>query len=191
MEDSEIIRKVLAGHQELYSDLVRRYQEPLIYFLRRILSSDEDVFDCAQDAFLAAYRNLNRYSEAHPFRSWLYAIARNKALDLLRKRRKEVSLTLDENLVDLSPKPEEVYLEKEQAAMLNEVLHKLPNHYAQTLYLRYHQELSYEEIAHVLQVPISRVKMYLYRGKEKLRQYLERRDIHERDGQRAVDSTVY
>lgn len=191
MEDSEIIRKVLAGHHELYSDLVQRYQEPLIHFLRRILYSDEDVFDCAQDAFLAVYRNLNRYSEVHPFRSWLYAIARNKALDLLRKRRKEVAVTIDENLVDLSPKPEELFLEKEQAQMLNQVLHEIPKHYAQTLYLRYHQDLSYEEIAIVLQVPISRVKTYLYRGKEKLRQCLDRRNTHESDRQRAVDSTVY
>ena len=63
MEDTEIIRQVLAGHHEKFADLVDRYQAPLIHFLRRILGSDEEVFDCAQDAFLAAYRNLSRYSE--------------------------------------------------------------------------------------------------------------------------------
>ena len=189
MEDAEVIRQVLAGHHEQYADLVQRYQEPLIHFLGRTLGSEEDVFDCAQDAFLAAYRNLNRYSEEHPFRAWLYAIARNKALDLLRKRRREVSLTLDENLVDHQPRPEEVWLAKEQASMLSEVLNELPEHYTQALYLRYHQELSYAEIALVLQVPVSRVKTYLHRGKEKLRQNLERRNIHDGDGER-VDSTI-
>lgn len=190
MEDAEIIRQVLAGHHEQYADLVQRYQEPLIHFLRRMLGSEEDVFDCAQDAFLAAYRNLNRYSEEHPFRAWLYAIARNKALDLLRKRRREVSLILDENIVDHQPRPEEVWLSKEQASMLSGALSELPEHYAQTLYLRFHQELSYEEIALVLQVPVSRVKTYLHRGKEKLRQHLERRNIHDGDGERVVDSTI-
>ena len=190
MEDAEIIRQVLAGHHEQYADLVQRYQEPLIHFLRRTLGSEEDVFDCAQDAFLAAYRNLNRYSEEHPFRAWLYAIARNKALDLLRKRCREVAVNLDENLVDSQPRPEEVWLAKEQASMLSEVLNELPEHYAQTLYLRYHQELSYAEIALVLQVPVSRVKTYLHRGKEKLRQHLERRNIHDGDGERVMDSTI-
>lgn len=190
MEDTEIIRQVLAGHHEKFSGLVERYQVPLIHFLRRTLGSDEDVFDCAQEAFLAAYRNLSRYSEEHPFRAWLYTIARNKALDLVRKRRREVPLTRDENLVDHQPLPEEVWLAKEQASRLAEVLNELPEHYGQALYLRFRQELSYEEIALILEVPVSRVKTYLHRGKEKLRQHLERRDIHEGDGQGVVDSTV-
>jgi len=190
MDDTEVIRQVLAGHHEKFSDLVERYQTPLIHFLRRTLGSDEEVFDCAQDAFLAAYRNLSKYSEEHPFRAWLYTIARNKALDLLRKRRREVPLVLDENLVDHRPMPEEVWLEKEQASMLDDVLKELPEHYGQALYLRFRQELSYEEIALILEVPVSRVKTYLHRGKEKLRKHLERREIHERNGQSIVDSTV-
>lgn len=190
MEDAEIIRQVLAGHHEKFSVLVERYQTPLIHFLRRTLGTDEEVFDCAQDAFLAAYRNLGRYSEEHPFRAWLYTIARNKALDLLRKRRREVPLSLDENLIDHQPMPEEVLLAKEQASLLAEVLNGLPEHYRQALYLRFHQELSYEEIALVLDVPVSRVKTDLHRGKEKLRKHLERRDIYEGDGQGVVDSTV-
>ena len=190
MEDAEIIRQVLAGHHEKFAGLVERYQAPLIHFLQRTLGSDEDVFDCAQEAFLAAYRNLSRYSEEHPFRAWLYTIARNKALDLVRKRRREVPLTLDENLVDHQPMPEEVWLAKEQASMLAEVLNELPEHYGQALYLRFRQELSYQEIALILVVPVSRVKTYLHRGKEKLRQHLERRDIHEGDGQGVVDSIV-
>ena len=190
MEDAEIIRQVLAGHHERFAGLVERYQAPLIHFLRRTLGSDEDVFDCAQDAFLAAYRNLSRYSEEYPFRAWLYTIARNKALDLVRKRRREVPLILDDNIIDHQPLPEAVWLAKEQASMLTEVLNELPEHYGQALYLRFHQELSYEEIALVLDVPVSRVKTYLYRGKEKLRQRLERRAIHEGDGQGVVDTTV-
>jgi RNA polymerase sigma-70 factor, ECF subfamily len=190
MDDTEIIRQVLAGHHERFSDLVERYQTPLIHFLRRTLGSDEEVFDCAQDAFLAAYRNLSRYSEEHQFRAWLYTIARNKALDLLRKRRREVPIMLDENLVDHRPMPEEIWLAKEQASMLDEVLKELPEHYGQALYLRFRQELSYEEIAMILEVPVSRVKTYLHRGKEKLRKHLERREIHERNRQGIVDSTV-
>lgn len=191
MEDAEIIRQVLAGHNEKFAVLVERYQAPLIHFLRRTLGKDEDVFDCAQEAFLAAYRNLSRYSEEHPFRAWLYTIARNKAVDLLRKRLREVPLILDENLVDHQPLPEEVWLAKEQASMLAGVLKELPEYYAQALYLRYRQELTYEEIGMILEVPVSRVKTYLHRGKEKLRQHLERREmIHERDRTSVVDSTV-
>lgn len=190
MEDAEIIRQVLKGQHERYADLVQRYQEALIHFLRRILNSDEDAFDCAQEAFLAAYRNLHRYSDRYSFRAWLYAIARNKALDLLRKQRREVPLTLEETIVDRQPSPEEEWLAKERAALLTEVLQKLPQHYGQALYLRYQQELSYEEIALVLQVPVSRVKTYLHRGKEKLRQYLEKGDLHGEARRPIMDTTI-
>ncbi|MDQ7094146.1 RNA polymerase sigma factor [Desulfosporosinus sp. PR] len=190
MDDAEIIRQVLAGQHHRYADLVQRYQEPLIHFLRRILNSDEDILDCAQEAFVAVYRNLNRYSQDQPFRAWLYAIARNKAIDIVRKRQREITVVLDETLEDLRPRPEEIWFEKEQASYLAKILNELPAHYAQALFLRYHQDMSYTEIATVLQVPVSRVKTYLHRGKEKLRQELERRDIHERDGRRYLGSTI-
>ncbi len=181
MEDAEVIQRVLAGEHEHYACLVERYQEPLIHFLRNFFSSEDLVYDCAQEAFLAAYRNLWRYSADYTFRAWLYTIARNKAIDSLRKQRQGVTTVLDETLADGLPGPEEIWLGKEQAIWVRESLQGLPEHYRQCLYLRYHQELSYEEIATVLKIPISRVKTYLHRGKEKLRQELARRGIHERD----------
>lgn len=189
MEDAEIIQQVLSGKHEQYDLLVQRYQEPLIHFLRGILGAEDEVFDCAQEAFLAAYRNLWRYSPAHTFRAWIYAIARNKAIDLIRKRRKEAPLIIDEGIVDQQPGPEEVWLAKEQATNLREILEELPEHYRQALYLRYQQELSYDEISMVLNIPVSSVKTHLHRGKDKLRQIIERRETHERNG-RYVDPII-
>ncbi|MHB1651826.1 MAG: RNA polymerase sigma factor [Desulfitobacteriaceae bacterium] len=189
MEDAELIRQVLAGRNEQFSLLIQRYQEPLIQFLRRLLNTEDEALDCAQEAYLAAYRNLWRYSEAYTFRAWLYAIAKNKAMDRLRKRRKETVLDVDEAIADQEPGPEEVWLLKEEAEWLAKVLNELPEHYRQVLYLRYKQELNYEEIAHVLDVPVSRVKTYLHRGKEKLRQQIQRRGEYGKDGQ-LVDPTV-
>ncbi len=185
MEDAELIRQILAGRQEQYATLVERCQAPLIHFLRTFFTSEDLVFDCAQEAFLAAYRNLWRYSKEYTFRAWLYAIARNKAIDSLRKRRQEVVAELDDTLADGLPGPEQIWLAKEQALWVEEILQGLPEYYRQALYLRYHQELNYEEIAIILKVPIIRVKTYLHRGKEKLRQELARRGIHERDGESA------
>ncbi|MHB8124476.1 MAG: RNA polymerase sigma factor [Desulfitobacteriaceae bacterium] len=182
MDDAELIRQILAGRQEQYACLVERYQGPLIHFLRTFFTWEDQVFDCAQEVFLAAYKNLWRYSEEYTFRSWLYAIARNKAIDSLRKRRQEVT-TLDDTLADGLPGPEQIWLAKEHSLGVQEILQVLPEHYRQALYLRYHQDLSYEEIAAVLKVPISRVKTYLHRGKQRLRQELARRGIHERDGE--------
>jgi RNA polymerase sigma-70 factor (ECF subfamily) len=182
MEDAEIIQQVLSGKHEQYDLLVRRHQEPLIHFLRGILGGEDEVFDCAQEAFLAAYRNLWRYSAAYTFRSWLYAIARNKAIDLIRKRKKEVPLVLEEGIVDRQPGPEDAWLVKEQAMEVRGILEELPEHYRQALYLRYQQELSYDEISMVLNIPVSSVKTHLHRGKEKLRQVMERRKIHGRNG---------
>lgn len=182
MEDAELIQQVLMGKHEHYSLLVQRYQEPLIHFLRGILGTEDEVFDCAQEAFLAAYRNLWRYSSSHTFRAWLYAIARNKAIDLIRKKKREIPLSIDENLVDQQAGPEEAWLRKEQALDVQAILEELPEHYRQALYLRYQQELSYEEISTVLNVPVSSVKTHLHRGKERLRQIMERRKSHEGNG---------
>ncbi len=180
MEDAELIRQVLAGRHEQYALLVQRYQEPLIGFLRRFFGNEEEVFDCAQEAFLAAYRNLWRYSFEHSFRAWLYSIARNRAIDMLRKRKHEVPLEYEPE-VESSNSPEEEWIKKEKTFFIREVLEELPEHYRNALYLRYMQELSYEEIAQVLNVPVSSVKTYLHRGKEKLRQHMERRGIYERE----------
>lgn len=178
MDDKELIRQILSGRHDRYTFLVQRYQEPLIHFLRKMVGNDDDAFDCAQEAFLAAYRNLWRYSEEYSFRSWLYAIARNKATDLQRKRKREFVSELEDNLVDHSPGPEERWLEKEQNAGIDQLLNTLPEQYRQILYLRYHQDLTYEEIARALNIPLSRVKTNLHRGKAKLRQEMTRRGMH-------------
>jgi len=178
MEDAELIRQILTGQHDQYALLVERYQRGLVHFVRRLLNSDEDAYDCTQEAFLAAYRNLGRYSDKYTFRAWLYAIARNKAIDMLRQKRENVSLDAQANFyADSQLGPEEIWLAKEQTAFLHQVLQKLPDHYRQALYLRYRQELSYEEVAVVLEVPVSRVKTYLHRGKEKLRRELEQRGM--------------
>lgn len=185
MEDAEIIRQVLSGRHEAFSQLVERYQEPLIHFLRRLLRSEEEALDCVQEAFLAAYRNLWRYSEEYTFRAWLYAIARNKATDILRRQKRELPMLIDEGLEDHRAGPEEVWLAKEEAESVVMLLDCLPEPYRQALYLRYRQELTYEEIGTVLKVPVSRVKTYLHRGKEKLRRQMERRGLHAEHGKLA------
>jgi RNA polymerase sigma-70 factor (ECF subfamily) len=181
MDEGELIRRILRGQHEQYACLVERYQEPLIHYLRTFLAGEDKVFDCAQEAFIAAYRNLWRYSEKYTFRAWLYAIARNKAIDYLRKQRREAAAVLAEDLADNLPGPEELWLAKEQSLGVLEILQLLPEHFRQVLYLRYHQDLSYEEIAAVLKIPSSRVKTYLHRGKERLRQELARRGVNERN----------
>lgn len=176
MEDMDLIQQVLSGKHEYYAYLVERYQKPLIYFLRGILRNEDEVMDCTQEAFLAAYRNLWRYSPKHTFRAWLYAIARNKAIDQIRKN-KELSIAFDENWIDQKAGPEEAWLSKERNNEVKEILEELPENYRQVLYLRYHQELSYEEISLILNIPVGSVKSHLHRGKEKLRQIMERRGI--------------
>lgn len=168
----------MSGRHDRYAFLVQRYQEPLIHFLRKMVGNDDDAFDCAQEAFLAAYRNLWRYSEKYSFRSWLYAIARNKVTDMQRKRKREFVSELEDSLVDHSPGPEERWLQKERRLGIDELLNALPEQYRQVLYLRYHQDLAYEEIAKALGIPVSRVKTNLHRGKTKLRQEMIRRGMH-------------
>ncbi|MDR3271543.1 MAG: sigma-70 family RNA polymerase sigma factor [Peptococcaceae bacterium] len=182
MPDNEIIRQVLAGRHEVFALLVERYQKPLVYFLCRVTPTREEAYDFAQEAFLAAYRHLWRYSEQYTFRAWLFRIGRNLALDDYRKRRRAVVVpeALTDQLAETRPGPEDQCVMKEEQVMLRQAMEQLPEHYRSVLYLRYQQELTYEEISVALNIPLSRVKTHLHRAKKYLRQDLERRAKDER-----------
>lgn len=143
----------------------------------------QEAEDVVQEAFLRVYKNLDRYDEKQKFSTWIYRIATNLCIDRLRKRRKVYSLDADssehEGLDGYSMQPsdnrtpESEYLLSETQRIIHEAIETLPVKYKSMMILRYLQELSLQEIAEVMDVPVTTVKTRVHRGREFLRKKLE------------------
>lgn len=179
-DERELVRRCLARDERAYRELVRIYQGPVVNLAWRITGNAEDAAEVAQETFIRVLRSLHTYDPERPLRSWLFKIASNLSLDLIR-RRKRRPLALEDlsdedgptiEAVDPGPLPDEgmrlAWSAERFAAMVDE----LPEHYRVVLHLRYREELSYEEIAETLSVPLGTVKVRIHRAHEALKRKL-------------------
>lgn len=172
-DDGDLIRRVLNGEAAAFRVLVERYQAPLFGLLRNLLPDAGDCEDLAQEVFLAAYRALASYRpELSRFSTWLLAIARNKCVNLLQKRRPVVVRDLPEEADERTP--DLALAEREFFRQLDAALAGLPFDQKTAFVLAEIQGLPYEEIARIEAVSVGTVKSRLSRAKEKLRSVLER-----------------
>ncbi len=181
-EEMELIGRILDGEPELFEQLVLLHQKTVYNLALRMLRHPEDAQDCAQEAFLKAYKSLHLFRGDASFGSWLYRLTTNVCLDLLRKkkRREELSLTLEDEdgedielpIPDEGPGPGQQLEQKELRRALQEGLETLPPEFRQILLLREVSGLSYEEIGEELDLEAGTVKSRLFRARKKLAQYL-------------------
>ncbi len=181
-DDRAIVEAVLNGHQHRYAELVGRYQSQIVNYVCRMLGNYEDAVDLSQDIFLKAYSALATYQPRYPFAAWLFRIARNAAIDELRRRRvPTVSLdapiefedgTGSREVASLGPAPDTMYLEGEFEDRISAAVQALPEKYREPIVLRHAADLSYEEIADALELPIGTVKTRIFRAREALRRSL-------------------
>jgi RNA polymerase sigma-70 factor (ECF subfamily) len=180
-EDRLLIDRCLQGHVEAFGELVRRYQDRLYNALFRFLGNPEDARDVAQEAFLSAFRNLKKFRGRSQFFTWLYRIALNHALDLKRRAKTSRALPEAEDSAhpneppdrSVSASPDWHLQRREEDERLQQALAKLSSEYRLVLILRDMDELSYEEIAEVLDIPIGTVRSRLHRARLELRRLLE------------------
>lgn len=185
--DEELVDRVLSGDRDGFGDLVSRYQSRLVNYLYRLLRSSEDAHELAQEVFLKVYQALDRFDPRYRFSTWVFRVAQNAAIDLIRKRRVQV-VSLDRRedsdgeVRDWElPSPERGpygdLRNRERGVALQEAIDALPWEYRELVVLRHFGELSYEEIATHKAMPLGTVKNKLFRGrqmlKEKLVEYLE------------------
>lgn len=184
--DEELAARAVRGDKEAFAELVRRYEKPIFALAYRMVGSREDAKDLTQESFLKAYRALAGFKENARFSPWLYAIANNLCIDFLRRKSRR-ALSLDEPYPDggerqlpggVEPGNE---LERQEARLqVHLALDKLPPKFKNILILRHMQDLSYEEIAQILGIPLSLVKTHLFRAREALRKQLM---VMEREGE--------
>jgi RNA polymerase sigma factor (sigma-70 family) len=158
------------GERAAFDDLIARWHEPLWRYLRRLSNNDDAARDLAQDTWLRVFRGVASLREPAKLRSWLFGIARNVAMDRLRSQYSECSRA-DVQLDELAA-ADEVNLE-EEFATLESGLASLPIVERETLTLFYMRELSLEEIASLVGVPVGTVKSRLFRARQMLRRALQ------------------
>ena len=163
------------GNRGAYGELVGRYYEGVIRVVYRLCGDAQIAQDAAQEAFLRAWIKLPGFQPRAPFRNWVYRIAVNTALDVLRQKPAEQFENSEEVriLADKSLGPEAAYIEKERADYVQAAIKALPEAARAVLVLREYGELSYDEIASVLEIPVGTVMSRLNYARTRLRTMLQ------------------
>lgn len=167
-----------AGDQDAFAELVRLYEKRVLALTLRMCKNQEDAAEAAQEAFLAAWQGLKSFRGDSSFSTWLYRLASNACVDLLRregKRRAAVSLDDEDLNLDVPapiPSPQEEAERRELREQIEEGLRALPPEYRAALVLREIQQLRYDEIGEALGLDIGTVKSRISRGRKKLRSFL-------------------
>ncbi len=162
------------GDKAAFGHLIQAYQSPVYNLAYRMLGNPGEAEEAAQEAFIRAYTRLDSYKPEHKFSTWLLSITSNYCIDILRKRR-ALLLSIDEPLPahpalqsEKSRGPEPQLLMSEQQDMVQRLLAQLPEDYRQAVILRYWYDMSYEEIAEVMETTVSAIKSRLFRARRQL-----------------------
>jgi RNA polymerase sigma-70 factor (ECF subfamily) len=170
--DQELVARCRAGERGAFGELVERYQQRLVRYVRGLVGNEEDARDIAQEAFVRAYTHLARFDAARSFSVWLYGIASHVAVDWLRRRARRSNLDQRVPEPEAPPSPEEEALRGEMAGRVQAAVRELRLDYRQIVLLHYGEGLSCAEAAVVLGITHGAARVRLHRAREQLRQRL-------------------
>ena len=171
------MQRCVSGDADAYEALVERYGGRVYNIALRITHDPDAARDCAQDAFIRAYRALHQYEPVYPFGPWLYRITTNASLNFVQRGRgREITVDeLPENPEPLEAGPELSAVRKEDVQEVLDAMALLPSAYRAALTLRHIQQLSYQEVADSLGIPLGTVKTHLHRARAALKAKLAER----------------
>lgn len=179
--DAALMLRVQRGDRDAFTELVRKYQQPIFNFILRTLRDETEAEDLAQTTFVQVWKSAARYQANAKFSTWIYTIARNLCLNEIRRRARHPAESLDGSapageeaiapqLEDrAAPQPPGALLQGELEAKLAEALADLPENQRTAILLCQRDELSYEEIARVLGCSLAATKSLIFRGRETLK----------------------
>jgi RNA polymerase sigma-70 factor (ECF subfamily) len=182
--DQQLVRRALKKDERAFEELVGRFQKPIVNYITRMVGNYDLALDLSQDVFVKAFVALRTYNENFKFGSWIFKIASNTVIDHLRKGSPPLT-SLDNPIVTAD---DEIRMEvasedfiadalleqSEIRTALARLIEKLPESYREMIVLRHINELSYEEIAEVKDLPLGTVKNRTFRAREMLRQMIEK-----------------
>lgn len=187
LEDQALVSALQVGDEQAYERLIERFQVPVYNLAYRLLNDQSDASDVVQEVFLKVFRNVGKFRGGSSLRTWVYRIAVNESHNrrrwIFRHRHGETGLeevvdeseTRERALRDSSESPFDFTMNREAQILLEEGLENINPAYRAALVLREVEDLSYEEIAEILEVSIGTVKSRILRGREGLRRYLSDR----------------
>ena len=178
--DLKLIKRALEnGDTTAYNDLMKLYRDPIYFMLFEKVGDKELAKDLTIEALGKAFKKLHLYTPDYTFSTWLFTVARNNCIDYLRKN-KLPTVSIDKlktdddgnkinfDLESNDPNPEKIMMKNQRIAILRQVVDSLKPKYRELVKLRYFKELSYEEIAEILELPLGTVKAQLHRSREQL-----------------------
>lgn len=175
------------GDQKAYAELMKHYRDSLYFMMLKMTNNSQDADDLTIEAFGKAFKFLHQYTPDYAFSTWLFKIASNNCIDFIRRKKKR-TFSMNESfgvengheLADTIPSqtldPEENIIKKQKVKMMREVVDKLKPHYKHLIEMRYFKELSYDEIAKELDLPLGTIKAQLFRAREFLSNVLKGTD---------------
>jgi RNA polymerase sigma-70 factor (ECF subfamily) len=182
LDDRALVARILEGDRDRFTELVKRYEKRVVNYVYRITHRYEEAHDLAQDIFVKVYLALDRYDSKYQFSTWLFRIAQNAAIDVLRKktisevplaRPSEYEPQKEREFADPGVSPYRALKNKQLSAAIDKAVGNLPPDYRELIQLRHFAELSYEEIATMKKLPLGTVKNKLFRARNLLKEQLD------------------
>jgi RNA polymerase sigma factor (sigma-70 family) len=185
LKDQELISLALRNDQRAFTELHNRYRKSVFHLIKRIVHNDEDSEDLTIITFSKAFNHLDKYTPTHAFPTWLFTIASNASIDWLRKKKLPTVGMNDQlqnaihtdvskgNWPTVAESPEQGIIRQERHHYIKGLTHLLNPELQTVIELRYFRELSYEEIANELQLPLGTVKVQIHRAKKALKTLME------------------
>ena len=175
--DEEVAKRVQSGDTEQYRHLVDRYQQRLMRYGKSLLFDHTDIEDIVQEVFIKAFQNIQGFDAERKFSPWIYRIAHNSFVNHGKRRSRSLVDYFDlEVFLPYMPSTTNVEKDVDRIELSKDVevaLAKVSEKYREPLALYFFENLSYQEIADVLHIPINTVGIRILRGKEKLKEHLK------------------
>lgn len=179
LTDEEIVDKIQNGSVELFEVIVKRYQKKLVNYIYRMIHDFDSAMELCQEVFIKVYNSLDKYNPSYKFTTWIHRISSNATIDWMRKKKID-AYSLDAGDDDDSPSMSQQIPSNELSPLENlemgqllsrieSAINELPYIYKQLIVLRHINELSYEEIAQTVDLPLGTVKNRIFRGREMLK----------------------
>lgn len=174
-----IQKAVRESDQKSYAELLNLYRESIYFMMLKMTNNHYDAEDLTIEAFGKAFKNLPNYTTEYAFSTWLYRIATNNCIDFIRKSKRipiadQIDLldenrnNIVENISSEALTPEEDIINQQKIDLMRQLVDGLKPHYRTLIQMRYFDELSYEEIAEQLNIPLGTVKARLFRARDLL-----------------------
>ena len=183
--DEELVTLAVDGDTDAFNELVVRWERPIYGLAYRVLGREEDARDVCQEAFLRAFRSIKGFKGQAKFSSWLYRIALNLCRDWLRKERRvgfvqpleDVELQTSRSVDPISETVEDLIVRRDLGRAVSKVMATLSEEQRTAIVLKEYHGLTFQEIADLLECPLSTVKTRLYQGLSVLRRQLEQHGL--------------